>query len=194
MITFLRIWFQGLYNPSRAFKRLQPKPAPYWGLWAILLRFVITSLTSILALRVLNRIPFYPSYLTFLATDQYYTAEIFFLPLFGLACWLLASALAHLILRGMGKESDFDWILNVVGFGLLIPMPVTWLVDWTTIALNVYGGGITPLIHTFISIWEIALIAVGLAKMEEAQPWVYVLLAVLVKVGVYIPLAALLIR
>ena len=41
---------------------------------------------------------------------------------------------------------------------------------------------------------EIALIAVGLAKMEEAQPWVYVLLAVLVKVGVYIPLAALLIR
>jgi hypothetical protein len=155
---------------------------------------VVTSLSSILALRLLNRTPFYPSYLTFLATDQYYTAEIFFLPLFGLACWLLASALVHLILRGMGKESDFDWILNVVGFGLLIPMPVTWLVDWTTIALNVYGRGMTPLIHAFISVWEIVLISVGLAKMEEAQPWIYVLLAILVKVGVFIPLAALLVR
>jgi hypothetical protein len=94
----------------------------------------------------------------------------------------------------MGKESDFDWILNVVGFGLLIPMPVTWLVDWTTIALNVYGRGMTPLIHALISVWEIALITVGLAKMEEARPWIYVLLAVLVKVGVYIPLAAVFIR
>jgi hypothetical protein len=155
---------------------------------------VITSLTSILALRLLDRTPFYPSSLTFIATDQYYTAEIFFLPLFGLACWLLASALVHLILRGMGKESDFDWILNVVGFGLLIPMPVTWLVDWTTIALDVYGRGITPLIHASISVWEIALISVGLAKMEEAQPLVYVLLAVLVKIGVFIPLASLFIR
>jgi len=147
-----------------------------------------------LALRLLDRTPFYPSYLTFLATDQYYTAEILFLPIFGLAGWLLSSALVHLVLRGLGKESDFDWILNVVGFGLLIPMPVTWLVDWTTIALNVYGRGMTPLIHVLISVWEIALISVGLAKMEETRPWIYVLLAVLVKVGVYIPLAALLVR
>jgi hypothetical protein len=194
MITFLRIWFQGLYNPGRAIKRLQSKPAPYWGLWAILLRFGATALTSILALRLLNRKPFFPFYLTFLATDQYYTAEIFFLPLFGLACWLLAGALVHLVLRGMGKQSDFDWILNAIGFGLLIPMPVTWLVDWSSIAFGVYGRGITPLIHALISVWEIALIGVGLARMEEARPWVYALLAVLVKVGVYIPLAALLIR
>jgi len=194
MMSFLRIWIQGLYNPAGAFKKLQPKPAPYWGLWAILLRFVITALTSILALRILNRTPFYPSSLTFLATDQYYTAEIFFLPLFGLACWLLAGALVHLILRGMGKESDFDWILNVIGFGLLIPMPVTWLVDWVSIALDIYGRGITPLIHSLISLWEIALITVGLAKMEEARSWVYILLAALVKIGVYIPLAALFIR
>jgi len=193
-MRFIGIWFQGLYNPSRAFKRLQPKPAPSWGMWAILVRFVITSLTSILALRLLNRTPFHPSYLTFLAADQYYTAEIFFLPIFGLAGWLLSSALVHLILRGMEKESDFDWILNVVGFGLLIPMPVTWLVDWTAIALNVYGGGMTPLIHALISVWEIALIGVGLAKMEEARSWIYILLAVLVKVGVYIPLAAVFIR
>jgi hypothetical protein len=194
LMAFLRIWIQGLYNPAAAFKRLQPKPAPYWGLWAILLRFVTTALTSILALLVLGRTPFYPSYLTFLSTDQYYRAEIFFLPLFGLACWLLSGALVHLILRGIGKESDFDWILNVIGFGLLIPMPFTWLVDWITIALDIYGRGITPLIHSAISIWEIALISVGFAKMEETRPAVYVLLAILVKVGVYIPLAAIFIR
>ena len=193
-MTFLRIWIQGLYNPAAAFKRLQPKPAPQWGLWAILLRFTITALTSILALRLLDRTPFYPSYLTFLSTDSYYTAEIFFLPLFGLACWLLAGALVHLILRGIGRESDFDWILNVIGFGLLIPMPLTWLVDWSAIALDIYGRGITPLIHSLISLWEIALISVGLAKMEEARPLIYILLAVLVKVGAYIPLAAVFVR
>ena len=193
-MSFLRIWILGLYNPAAAFRRLQPKPAPYWGLWAILLRFGITSLTSILALRILNRTPFYPSSLTFLATDQYYTAEFFFLPLFGLACWLLASGLVHLILRGMGNQSDFDWILNVIGFGLLIPMPATWLVDWVSIALELYGRGFTPLIHSLISLWEMALIAVGLAKMEVARPWVYILLAALVKIGVFIPLAAIFIR
>ncbi|MBN2553434.1 MAG: YIP1 family protein [Spirochaetales bacterium] len=193
-MSFLRIWFQGLYNPAAAFRRLQPRPAPYWGLWAVLLRFVITAVTSILALRLLDRTPFHPSYLTFLATDRYYTAEIFFLPLYGLGCWLLASALVHLILRGMGKDSDFDWILNVVGFGLLIPMPATWLVDWISIALDIYGRSFTPLIHSLISLWEIALITIGLAKMEEARPRLYLLLAVLVKVGVYIPLAALFIR
>jgi hypothetical protein len=193
-MSFIRIWLLGIVNPSRAFTRLQLKPAPYWGLWAICIRFLITSFTSILFLHLLDRTPFHPSYLTFLPNEQYYSAEIFFLPLFGIACWLLASALVHLILRGMGKESDFDWILNVVGFGLLIPMPVTWLVDWTSIALNIYGRGFTPLIHTVVSLWEIALIAVGLQKMEEARPWVYVMLGVLVKAGVYIPLAALLVR
>jgi hypothetical protein len=73
-------------------------------------------------------------------------------------------------------------------------MPLTWLVDWVSIALDIYGRGITPLIHSLISIWEIALITVGLAKMEEARPWVYILLAALVKIGVYIPLAAIFIR
>jgi hypothetical protein len=193
-MSFLRIWIQGLYNPLRAFRRLQPRPAPYWGLWAILLRFGVTALTSILALRILNRTPLYPSSLTFLPTDQYYTAQIFFLPLFGLACWLLSGALVHLILRGIGRRSDFDWILNVVGFGLLIPMPVTWLVDWVSIAFDIYGRGFTPLIHSLVSLWEIALIAMGLARMEETRPWVYVLLAALVKIGVYIPLAALFVR
>ena len=194
MRTFLRIWFQGLYNPPRAFRRLQPKPAPYWGLWAILIRFTVTAFTSILALRLLGRTPFHPSYLTFLSAERYYTAEIFFLPLFGLACWLLSGALVHLILRGMGTRSDIDWILNVIGFGLLIPMPITWLLDWTSIALDLYGAGITPVLHSLISLWEIALIAVGFSRMEETRNWAYVLLAVLVKVGVYIPLAALLIR
>jgi hypothetical protein len=194
MGSFLRIWIQGLYNPPGAFKRLQPKPAPYWGLWAVLLRFGVTAITSILALALLERKPFYPSSLTFLSTEQYYGAEIFFLPLFGLACWLLSGALVHLILRGMAKESDFDWILNVIGFGLLIPMPFTWLVDWISIGLDVYGRGFTPVIHALISLWEIGLITVGLAKMEEAGPWVYLLLAALVKIGVYIPLAAIFIR
>ena len=84
-MNFVQVWLLGLASPSRAFDELKTKPAPLWGFSAVLIRFTVTSLTTILALHLLGRVPFTPSGLTFLATDKYYAAEIFFLPMFGLA-------------------------------------------------------------------------------------------------------------
>jgi hypothetical protein len=193
-MNFVQVWLLGLVNPSRAFDELRKKPAPSWGFWAILVRFVPTSLTSILALRLLGRTPFAPSYLTFLSTENYYTVEIFFLPIFGLVGWLLGGAVVHLCLRLTGNPSSFDWILNVIGFGLLIVMPVVWFLDWSTIALNVYGVGVTPIIHALISLWEVTLFGIGLSKMEGLHFWPACLLGLIVKGGVYIPLAILFVR
>lgn len=193
-MNFVQLWLLGLVNPSRAFDELRKKPAPFWGFWAILVRFVPTSLTSTLALHLLGRTPFAPSYLTFLSTENYYTVEIFFLPVFGLAAWLLGSAVVHLCLRLAGRPSSFDWVLNVIGFGLLIVMPAVWLLDWLSIALNVYGRGITPVIHVLLSLWEVALFGIGLSKMEGLHFWPACLLGLIFKGGVYIPLAILFVR
>jgi len=194
MISFLKIWIKGITRPKRAFAELTEKPAPHWGLYAVLIRFVVTSLTSILALYMLAQTPFEPSYLTFLSAGDYYRAEIFFLPAFGVTAWLLGGAVTHLILRLTGKDSNFDWILNVIGFGLLIPMPVLWILDWSTIALNIYGGMLTPVIHALISIWEITLFGIGLSKMRTLDLRWALLLGLLIKGGIYIPLAMIFVR
>ena len=90
MQEFLRIWFLAIVRPSAAFRELAEKPAPQWGFVCILVRFMVTALTSILALHLFNWRPFVPSYLSFLVDADYYRAEIFFLPIFGLAAWLLS--------------------------------------------------------------------------------------------------------
>ena len=193
-MNFIQVWLLGLVNPSRAFDELRKKPAPTWGFWAILVRYVPTALTTTLALQLLGRTPFEPSYLTFVSTESYYRAEIFFLPVFGVVVWLLGSAVVHLCLRLAGRPSSFDWVLNVIGFGLLIVMPVVWLLDWLSIALNLYGVGVIPVIHVLLSIWEVALFGIGLNKMEGLHFWPACLLGLIFTFGVYIPLAMLFVR
>ncbi|MGD2206807.1 MAG: YIP1 family protein [Anaerolineae bacterium] len=194
MIEFIRVWFIGIGHPVRAFHVLEEKPAPLWGLVSILTRFVGTSLTSILALQMLNFKPFIPSYLTFLADSNYYRAEIFFLPVFGIGAWLLSSGLIHLILRISGRESNIDWIMNVIGFSLLVVIPVVWLLDWTGIAFGFYGAAVTIPIHAGISIWEVVLMGIGFKRLGNLNWPATLLLGFVVKAGVYIPLAAIFIR
>jgi hypothetical protein len=80
-----------------------------------------------------------PSYLTFPSDSDYYRAELFFLPIFGITAWLLSSVLIYLILRITGRESSIDHIMNVIGFSLLVVMPLVWLLDWTGIVCGFYG-------------------------------------------------------
>jgi hypothetical protein len=194
MTDFLRLWFIGITRPSSAFQMLERKPAPAWGLISTLVRFIGTSITSILALRLINFKPFVPSYLTFLNDSNYYRVEIFFLPLFGIGAWLLSSALVHLILRISGRESNIDWIMNVIGFALLVVMPAVWLLDWGGIAFNFYGASFTIPIHAGVSIWEVILIGMGLKRLGNLGWVVALLLGLVVKAGVYIPLAAIFVR
>jgi hypothetical protein len=169
-------------------------PAPHWGLYSTLIRFIGTAFTSILALHLLNKRPFVPPALSLLDAEQYYQAEVFFLPIFGIAAWLLSSAFIHLILKLTRKESDIDWIMNVIGFSLLVVMPIVWLVDWVTIALGLYGADFTIPLHTAVSIWEIALMAVGFKKINHVSWFYAITLGIIVKGGVYIPLAVIFIR
>jgi hypothetical protein len=194
MIEFLRVWLVAIACPGRAFHILQEKPAPGWGLSSTLVRFVGTALTSILALRLLNYQPFVPSNLTFLDDSTYYRAEVFFLPVFGLGAWLLSSALVHLILRIFGHESDIDWIMNVVGFSLLVVMPVVWMLDWAGIAFGFYGADVTIPIHAGVSVWEVALMGVGFRRPGRLGWPAALALGLVVKAGVYIPLAAIFVR
>lgn len=194
MRRFLNLWLLAIVRPCEAYHLLFEVPAPHWGLYATLIRFVGTALTSILALHLLNKRPFVPPSITFLNESKYYQAEIFFLPLFGIAAWLLASALIHLILRLAGIESNIDWMMNVIGFSLLVVMPVIWLVDWATIAMDVYGANSTISIHAAVSIWEIALMTIGFRKIERLSWLSSAILGFIVKAGVYIPLAAVFVR
>jgi hypothetical protein len=135
-----------------------------------------------------------PPYLAILNEANYFLAEIFFLPLFGVAAWLLSSALVHLILRLTGSGCHIDRVMNVIGFSLLVVMPVVWLVDWATIAIDAYGANSTIPIHAAVSIWEVALMAVGFRRIEPLSWFASAMLGVAVKAGVYIPLAAIFVR
>lgn len=192
-MNFVQVWLLGIINPSRAFEELKGKPAPIWGLWAVVIRFVVTSLTTTLTLYLLGRVPFVPSRLTFLATENYYAAEIFFLPMFVLALWLLGSAIVHLILRLDGKISDYDQILNIVGMGMLIPMPVVWLWDWTMIALDWYQMTVMAVSHSAFALWGVILYSIGFKKILELRILLAIGLALAITF-VYISLAMIFIR
>ncbi len=193
-MNFIRIWLTGIIRPWNAFDALRRKPAPGWGFRAVVLRFGITSITTILALHLLEYRPSVPSYLNLLSAENYYLAEIFFLPLLGIAGWLLSGALVHLLIRATRTLGDIDYVLNVIGFALLIPMPVAWLIDWISIGLGCWQEGLIPVLHSLISLWEICLIAIGLNRIRRVNQWFALLLGFIVKAFVFIPLAMLFIR
>jgi hypothetical protein len=58
--------------------------------------------------------------------------------LFGVAIWLLWGAILHVVIRLMGRSSDFDRILNMVGLATLIPAPAVWIWTCARIAQNVW--------------------------------------------------------
>ena len=193
MKDFIQVWFTGLINPFRAFEELKNKPAPKWGLWAVLIRFVVTSLTTTLALYLLGRVPFTPSRLTFLANENYYAAEILFFPIWGLTIWLLMSGIVYIVLSLTGKVSDFDQILNIVGMGMLIPMPVVWLWDWTMIALNGYQMTVMAVTHSIFALWIVILYSIGFKRILGLRILLAIGLSLTISV-VYISLATIFIR
>lgn len=162
---FLRVWATGLVNPARAFDALKSESAPSWGFCAVATRFAVTSLTETVPLRLLRRKPFVRSWLPFLSTREYYAAQQFFLPAYGLAIWLLMSGLGHGALRWKGQPARFDLILNIVGMGMLIPMPALWLWDWTMIATDQYRLPQMAVSHALVELWEAMLFAIGLHRM-----------------------------
>jgi hypothetical protein len=192
-VNFVRIWLSGVIHPTRSLDELKDKPAPQWGLLAVLIRFVTTTLIELFPLYLLGREPFAPSYLTFLSTKSYYQAEIFFLPFFGMALWLLMSGLAYVLLRIAGKGSDMDRILNIVGLGMLIPMPVLWACDMIMIALNIFVLPWSAISHATVQVWEASLEAVGFRRLLRLRILPAIALALVIN-ALYIGLAMIFAR
>jgi hypothetical protein len=192
-MDFVHVWLRGLLHPVRSFDALKGKPAPQWGLLAVVMRFIPTALLVTLPLALLGREPFAPSSLPFLATKHYYMAQVFFLPLFGIGTWLLMSGLAHVALRLSRKGSDFDLVLNIVGLGMLIPMPVTWAWDISMVALHGYLLPVMAISHSLIQLWEASLEALGFARLLRLRFLPALGLALVVNV-LYIALAMIFIR
>ena len=192
-MEIFRLWIDGIARPFNMAAKLGDKTTPNVGLIAVVIRFTITSLTTLLALYLLSRVPFAPSELVILPTEKYYFAEMFFLPLWGLGIWILMSSLAYLVLRFTNASNDFDKILNIVGIGMLVPMPFLWLWDWTAIVLNIYTVTNQAFTHSLAQTWEAAIQAICFVKIIKIHPVLAILLAVLLN-ALYIGLAMHLIR
>jgi hypothetical protein len=192
-MNFVQVWLSGMINPVRSIDELKGKPAPQWGLLAVLIRFIPTAIIVTFPLFLLGREPFYPSSLTFLATGNYYIAQVFFLPIFGVTTWLLMSAFAHVVLRLTRKSSDFDLVLNIVGLGMLIPMPVTWAWDISMIALHWYLLPVMAISHSIIQLWEASVEAVGFVRLFRLGVVPAISLALVIN-AIYIALAMIFIR
>ena len=99
MENFAGVWFTGYVSPKRFVNALKGKPAPHWGLYAVVIRSLMDSLLLYLPVAILGRQPPTPSYLTFISTENYYTALVGLAPLVFLAQWLLCASVIHVVLR-----------------------------------------------------------------------------------------------
>lgn len=169
---------------------LRTRPAPFWGLTAVLVRFVGTSLLVALPLALLGRTPFTPPYLSFIQEEDYYRVLVFLLPVFGVFTWLLMSAFAQLVLRLSSHDTDFDRIANVAGISMLIPMPVVWAWDLTMILTGGYGLVVMAISHSIFQIWETVLGIIGLKRVVGLGTRASVLVAVAINL-IYVLMGAL---
>ncbi len=103
------------------------------------------------------------------------------------------SAIVHLVLRLAGNVSDFDQVLNIVGMGMLIPMPLVWLWDWMMIALNLYQMTMMAVSHGFFQLWETIIESIGFMRILGLGASNAIGLALVIN-GVYVLLAIIFIR
>ena len=178
-MNILSLWFQGTFHPFEAFNALRNKPSPAWG-FGLVAGFNLTiSCTSLLALYLLGRGVQMESVLTFLPTEKYLPAEMFFLPILRTGLWLYSCALLHLGLRLAHLPSNFDLILNIGGLGYLVVMPPLLLSDWLLIATHQYQIAVTAFTHAGAAAWGFALAVIGLRKLLDAPVWLGVLLNII---------------
>jgi Yip1 domain len=190
-MNLFRYWWTGLVHPSKAFESLAKKPAPSWGFWIVLVFNLLISSTTLLPLVLLHRLPFLSSWLTFLPTDKYLLAEIFFLPPLRLAVWLIGAAIIHLGLRLAKQASNYDILLNIGGLGYLVIMPLILVSDWLLIGLNAYW--LAEYTHPLAAFWGVVLSVIGLEKLLGVRKGVAIGLVIL-STALSLPLLAVFAR
>ena len=164
-----RWWARGVADPVAVMRELPESGRPKAGLAAVVTRFTVQDLVQTLPLAVLGRRPFRPGRLP-VRPEHYYRAQILFLPAFGTGQWLLMGAAAHGLLRLAGERSDLSRVLDVIGTGMLIPMPPMWLCDVALIAADRFRLPELAVVNPTIQLWETVLFCTGLHTVLGV-PW-----------------------
>jgi len=190
-MNLLQLWWTGVTRPARAFDALKSRAAPAWGFWVVLAFNLLISATTILVQYLLRQPLFLASWLTFLPTENYRLAEMFFLPPLRILVWVMAAGIIHLGLRLADKASNFDTLLNIGGLGYLVIMPFVLFSDWLLIALNAYW--LAEYTHPAATLWGVFLTVIGLKELLGTKTGLAVGLAIL-SAAVSIPLLAIFAR
>jgi len=179
-MNLVELWWTGVTRPRRAFDALGARPAPQWGFRVVLLFNLAISAFTLLPLYLRGAEPLMSSALTFLPTEQYLLAEIFFLPPLRIAVWILGAAVTHLALRLLGQPGGFDQLLNIGGLEYLVVMPFILATDWLLIVVDRYD--IAMVTHSMTLPWSMILTVIGLGQLlnvKRATAWGLVLLSTL---------------
>lgn len=192
-MSFFRVWLGGYSRPAWFVEQIHSKPAPHWGVYAQLLRAALDSFLVYLPLALSGRVPPTASYLSFIPTERYYAALVWLTPLVLMGVLLLQASVLHLALRLLGRVSDFDRIVNLVGMAALLVGAVLIPWDWLWLALGSVDQIFLGVSHLAISLWAIYLIALGLSKMLSVPRGLALALALL-SIPVGLPLAIMFMR
>jgi len=192
-MSFVRLWLTGYVNPSRFIEELRSKPAPHWGFYGQLLRAVMDSLLVYLPLTLMGRIPPTPSNLSFIPTERYYGALIWLGPPVLIAELLLGVSFIHLVLRLLGRRSDFDKVFNIVGMAALVVGAVLIPWDWAWYAIGGVDQYFLGISHLVIDLWAILLTVLGLKRILGVPVWLGTALNIL-SISVSLPLAIMFMR
>ena len=187
-----RLWVQGALHPVAAMRSLPDTGRPRVGFTAVLARFAVQDLAQTLPLALLGSRPFTPAKVP-VRPEHHYRAQVIFLPGFGLAEWLLMSGAAQAVLRLTGQQSDVRRVMDVIGLGMLIPMPPLWLADAALIAAGRFKMPELGFVNVPVQAWETALFGIGLHTALNL-PWRHAMLAGLAASTVYILGASRLVR
>ena len=156
-----RWWVRGLVDPAAVMRALPDVGWPKAGLVAVVARFTVQDLVQTLPLALLGRRPFIPARLP-IRPEHHYRAQLVFLPPFGMGLWLLMGETVHGLLRLTGEPSDLSRVLDVIGMGMLIPMPTLWLCDTALIAADRFRLPELAIVNPAVQLWETALFGIGL--------------------------------
>lgn len=158
-----------MLHPRQVMRELRDVDGIAPGLRAVLIRFLVTDVVETVPLALLGRLPFRSSRLP-VAPARHYRAQAVVLPLLGPLLWLLMGSAGHLALRVAGRKSRLDRVLNVVGLGMLVPMPLLWAADVGLIAVDRFRLPELAVTHPAVELWETALFAVGLHETLDVPP------------------------
>ena len=165
----VRWWVRGLVDPVAVMRALPEAGWPKAGMAAAVTRFTVQDVVETLPLALLGRRPFIPAKLP-VRPERYYRAQLVFLPVFGIGLWLAMGGTAHGLLRLTGERSDLSRVLDVIGVGMLIPMPPLWLCDAALIAADRFRLPELAFVNPVVQLWETALFGIGL-RTVLGVPW-----------------------